>query len=256
MLPLLLIVYFGGNVLAIACFLIGIFGAREFLKGFENLEIHGEFAFVVGAAALLYAFGIGASQGGYDPSPYYVLWFFLVTFVSMLFLFSPKHDKLEDAMVMMVSLFYIVFFSYHVYLVDGLTEYKILIWLIFITAFGTDIFAYFTGYLIGKHKLCPNISPKKTVEGAIGGALGSLGLCAAFAAALAPDLMKDCLIIGIAGGVISQFGDLTASIFKRKMGIKDYGNLIPGHGGIMDRFDSILFTAPMVYYYITLVMMR
>lgn len=61
-------------------------------------------------------------------------------------------------------------------------------------------------------------------------------------------LIWACVLIGILGGIISQFGDLTASIFKRKMGIKDYGNLIPGHGGIMDRFDSVLFTAPMVYY--------
>ena len=68
-----------------------------------------------------------------------------------------------------------------------------------------------------------------------------------------PDLLVHCLIIGVLGGIVSQFGDLTASIFKRKMGIKDYGHLIPGHGGILDRFDSVLFTGPMVYYYIVLV---
>jgi phosphatidate cytidylyltransferase len=62
-----------------------------------------------------------------------------------------------------------------------------------------------------------------------------------------------CIIIGILGGVVSQLGDLTASIFKRKIGIKDYGSLIPGHGGILDRFDSVLFTAPMTYYYIILI---
>ena len=115
--------------------------------------------------------------------------------------------------------------------------------------------AYFTGMLLGKHKLCPKISPKKTIEGSIGGILGSVILCAAFSAIFVPQLLVHSIIIGVLGGIISQFGDLTASIFKRKMGIKDYGNLIPGHGGILDRFDSVLFTAPMVYYYILLVLM-
>ena len=79
-------------------------------------------------------------------------------------------------------------------------------------------------------------------------------LCGVFGWIFIPRLFIHCLIIGVLGGVISQFGDLTASIFKRKMGIKDYGNLIPGHGGILDRFDSVLFTAPMVYYYILLIL--
>ncbi|HML38998.1 MAG TPA: phosphatidate cytidylyltransferase, partial [Bacillota bacterium] len=82
---------------------------------------------------------------------------------------------------------------------------------------------------------------------------GSVLFCGLFGWFVVPWLLVHCIVIGVLGGVISQFGDLTASIFKRKMGIKDYGNLIPGHGGIMDRFDSVLFTAPMVYYYIMLV---
>ncbi len=257
MLPLLLIVYFGGIPLAIACVAIGLIGAHEFIKGFEELDVHANYGLVAVATIALYAAGIyGRYAGtngtaGTDVESFYVLWFFLVSLLSMLLLFSPKHEKLEDAMVTMLSLFYIVFFSFHVFLVDGIAEYRILIWLIFITAFGTDIFAYFTGYAIGKHKLCPTISPKKTIEGAVGGALGSLILCAIFAKFFVPDLLLHCIAIGLLGGIISQFGDLTASIFKRKMGIKDYGKLIPGHGGIMDRFDSIMFTAPLVYYYIT-----
>jgi phosphatidate cytidylyltransferase len=138
-------------------------------------------------------------------------------------------------------------------LVEQTGEYGILVWHIFLTAFGTDIMAYFTGYAIGKHKLCPKISPKKTIEGSIGGILGSVLLCGLFGYFVIPGLLLHCIIIGVLGGVVSQFGDLTASIFKRKMGIKDYGNLIPGHGGILDRFDSVLFTAPMVYYYIMLI---
>ena len=133
-------------------------------------------------------------------------------------------------------------------------EYGMLVWLIFLTAFGTDIMAYFTGYFLGKHKLCPKISPKKTIEGSIGGVIGSVVLSALFGYFFFERILIHCIIIGIIGGIVSQFGDLTASVFKRKMGIKDYGNLIPGHGGILDRFDSVLFTAPMVYYYIMLVL--
>ena len=135
-----------------------------------------------------------------------------------------------------------------------MTDYSILIWLVFITAFGTDVCAYFAGVTLGKHKLCPKISPKKSIEGSVGGILGSTVLSIVFACIFAEELLVHCIVIGVLGGVISQFGDLTASIFKRKMGIKDYGKLIPGHGGIMDRFDSVLFTGPMVFYYILLVL--
>ena len=83
--------------------------------------------------------------------------------------------------------------------------------------------------------------------------LGSVILSGLFGWFFLPDLLIHCLVIGVLGGIVSQFGDLTASIFKRKMGIKAYGHLIPGHGGILDRFDSVLFTGPMVYYYIVLV---
>ena len=127
--------------------------------------------------------------------------------------------------------------------------------LIFISAWMTDWFAYAFGSKLGKHKLCPTISPKKTIEGAVGGTVGSVLLCFLFGYFFAPQYLTHCMVMGLGGAIISQFGDLTASIFKRRMGIKDYGNLIPGHGGIMDRFDSILFTAPLVYYYITFVMM-
>ena len=256
MLPLLLFVYFGGIPLELACLAIGIMGAREFIKGFEAMDIHGDFAYACVGALALYCTGIVTKVGSAEHMKLLVLWFFLATVCAMLLMFVGKrHEKPEGSMVNMLSLFYIVFFSYHVYLTDQTGEYRILIWLIFLTAFGTDIFAYFTGYAIGKHKLCPTISPKKTIEGAVGGTVGSVLLCFLFGYFFAPQYLTHCMVMGLGGAIISQFGDLTASIFKRRMGIKDYGNLIPGHGGIMDRFDSILFTAPLVYYYITFVMM-
>ena len=104
--------------------------------------------------------------------------------------------------------------------------------------------------LFGKKKLCASLSPKKTVEGALGGVIGSVLLCTAFAWIFQPNLLFHCVIIGLLGSIIAQFGDLVASSFKRTMGVKDYGNIIPGHGGVLDRFDSILFTIPFVYYYV------
>jgi phosphatidate cytidylyltransferase len=127
-------------------------------------------------------------------------------------------------------------------------------WIIVFSAFGCDILAYFVGVTIGKHKLYPKLSPKKTVEGAIGGILGSVGFCTGVGYFIAGGYLIHCVIIGVLGGIVSQIGDFTASAFKRKMGVKDYGSLIPGHGGVLDRFDSLLFVAPMVYYYVIFVL--
>lgn len=118
--------------------------------------------------------------------------------------------------------------------------------------FATDIFAYFAGVFFGRHKLCPTISPKKTVEGSVGGFLGSVAVSAVMYV-LTPWLLgvrldlAFVLTTGVVCGALSQFGDLTASVIKRVCGIKDYGNLIPGHGGILDRLDSIIFCLPAVY---------
>ncbi len=250
MAPLLIVLYFGGPVLKLACVFIAAMAVREFYNGFRAMDIKPCDNIAYAAIVALYAINLFTEDMGW-----YMLWFFGCVLASLLYLFKIEERKLEDALATLTGIFYIVFFSYHVVLVDGTGEYGILLWLIVLTAFGTDIMAYFTGMLLGKHKLCPKISPKKTIEGSIGGILGSVILCAVFSWIFVPRLLIHCIIIGVLGGIISQFGDLTASIFKRKMGIKDYGNLIPGHGGILDRFDSVLFTAPMVYYYILLVLM-
>lgn len=249
MLPLLVILLIGGYVLFAACLLIGIMGVREFYNGFHAMDIKPNFGIACVAAVALYLIDLFT-----EDASWYMVWLFGVVLVSLLYLFNIEHRKLEDAMATITGIVYVVFFSFHVTLVEQ-TQYGILIWLIIITAFGTDIMAYFTGFALGKHKLCPKISPKKTIEGSIGGILGSVILSGLFGYFFVPDILLHCIIIGVLGGIVSQFGDLTASIFKRKMGIKDYGNLIPGHGGILDRFDSVLFTGPMVYYYIVLVIL-
>lgn len=125
--------------------------------------------------------------------------------------------------------------------------------LIFICASVSDVCALAVGMAIGKHKLAPVLSPKKTIEGAIGGVAGSALVSFLLGMVLhrldqSANVMTLFLIIGICGSFIGQTGDLAASAIKRNYGIKDYGTLIPGHGGIMDRFDSIIFTAPVIYY--------
>lgn len=250
MLPLMVFVFIGGNILLLGCFLIGIMGIKEFYHGFDNLGIKASLPIGLASTFLLYSINLLKFE---DTTTWYMLWMFVVVLMSLLYLFKINDRKLEDSLVTVVGVFYIVFFSYHIMLVEQIPDYGILVWLIFISAFGTDSMAYFTGYLFGKHKLCPSISPKKTIEGSIGGIAGSVILCGVFAYFVIPFLFLHCIVIGIIGGIVSQFGDLTASLFKRKMGIKDYGNLIPGHGGVLDRIDSLLFTAPFIYYYIMLI---
>ena len=130
------------------------------------------------------------------------------------------------------------------------------VWLIFLTAWGCDTLAYCVGKLFGKHKLAPVLSPKKSVEGSVGGVVGAGLLGAIYGYVLyskfgfAGTSIWYFAIICALGGVVSQVGDLAASAIKRNYDIKDYGTLIPGHGGILDRFDSVIITAPLIYYLI------
>ena len=121
--------------------------------------------------------------------------------------------------------------------------------LVFVGAWVTDTFAYFSGYFFGKHKLIPAVSPKKTVEGAIGGTLFAM-IGFAVVGIIYDYSIKNIIILAIVGlfaSVVSQFGDLSASLIKRHYGIKDYGKLFPGHGGVLDRFDSILSVSVLLY---------
>ena len=259
MLPLLVIIILRGWVLFAGCFALSLLAVYEFFRGFKELNIKPSYPIAVGSTIALYLIGLLCFVGTpfstalFSSALFIMLWAFASVFACLLYLFKIEERKLEDAMVTLVGIFYVVFFCYHLALL-GMDEFLgLTVWLVVITAFGTDICAYFAGVTMGKHKLCPIISPKKTWEGAIGGVLGSMILCLIFGLIFMKDAILLCLIVGFLGSIISMFGDLTASIFKRKMGSKDYGNLIPGHGGIMDRFDSILFTAPLVYYVVNLI---
>ena len=243
MLPLLVVVYLGGYWLMAAAFRVGLIGLHEFYKGFEASGTVPCKPLGYAAAVLLY----GLNALFTDDYRFVMFWVTVVVMASMIYGFDVEKRKLEDMTATLLGILYTVFLSYHIVLIDQ-SPFRQLIWLVFLAAFGTDIMAYFTGMAIGKHKLCPHLSPKKSIEGAVGGVIGSVVFCVLFGHFFAPDFKVLCLIIGFFGSIVSQLGDLSASAFKRQMGIKDYGNLIPGHGGILDRFDSVLFTAPVVFY--------
>lgn len=166
----------------------------------------------------------------------------------------PKYRSEQVIMVLFGLLYVTVMLSY-VFQVRFLEGGILAVWLIYIGAWGSDTCAYCVGKLIGKHKMPSTLSPNKTIEGCVGGIVGAALIGFLFALGFYRDnsaLWWQFAIVGAVSSVISQIGDLTASAIKRNHDIKDYGNLIPGHGGILDRFDSIIFTAPVVYYLITL----
>ena len=243
MLPLLLVIYFGGIPLTVAAFIVGGMGVYELFKGFEKINIKPNLPVAWGMLVLLYAIHF-LLPNNHEAI---LLWIVISFVVSCLSIFNLEKHKIEDALGTFIGIIYVEFLSYHIVMVEG-RGHHFLLWEVAIAAFCTDIFAYFTGYFLGKNKMAPVLSPKK------GGVAGSVIATIILAIVAKASFFPHLLIMAIIASILGQLGDLTASAFKRKMGIKDYGNLIPGHGGILDRFDSILFTAPAVYYYLTLVM--
>lgn len=124
---------------------------------------------------------------------------------------------------------------------------SIYVYLVWIAAWGTDTFAYIFGMLFGKHKLIPSVSPKKTVEGAVGGTLSCVALSVLLLNRMGAKNLLPAATMMLMASVLSQFGDLFASKIKRESGIKDYGEIFLGHGGVLDRFDSMLFVIPFLY---------
>jgi len=125
-----------------------------------------------------------------------------------------------------------------------------LVFLLFFVVWGSDVFAYAVGRLFGRRPLAPGVSPKKTVEGAIGGLLGAVTLAFVARAWFMHRLtVRDVLLLGLVLGVVGMLGDLVESMLKRGAGVKDSARLVPGHGGLLDRVDSLLYAAPLLYYY-------
>lgn len=241
---LLLLVILGGTVLNIAILIVSLIAVYEFNRVVRNIDgmnpiLSVNYVFTICLFLLNYTETIEIE---------FLIFIYIITTLSFL-VFGKKH-VFSDVPITLLGGLYIPFFFYHMYLLND----NIYIWIVFIAAFATDTFAYFSGMFFGKHKLCPEISPKKTVEGSIGGIVGSVVTIVIFSIVFKLENILGMAILGVILSVMSQIGDLTASRIKRTAGVKDYGDLMPGHGGVLDRFDSILFTTPIVYYYIIYVL--
>lgn len=231
-------IYFGSIYLASFIFLLSIIGIHEFYDAVKKVDVK-----PVTAAGYISCICFLMNSLG-------IKWFkvsniFIIIIIFLLAYYIIKRNvELSDIAVTFFSVFYIPFLLQHIiYLRDSIH-----VWLIFLIAWGTDTFAYVFGMLFGKHKLCPKLSPKKTIEGSLGGIIGSMGLTYLFVRYFKLEPYSIYLLISFFGSIIAQIGDLTASKIKRMTGIKDFGFIMPGHGGVLDRFDSILFIAPYTYY--------
>ncbi len=177
------------------------------------------------------------------------------TIVAILFTISIVTEmkiNVKDVAITLLGICYIIGFIVFLPMIKGLENGTILVWFVLFIAWGTDVFAYFVGKKWGKHKFSA-ISPNKSIEGCIAGAFGSLIASVLYTVVLNNYLGQNfsymyVAFIAIALSILSQVGDFAASSVKRYTGIKDFSNLIPGHGGMLDRIDSVIFIAPFAYF--------
>ncbi|MNP08875.1 Phosphatidate cytidylyltransferase [compost metagenome] len=247
--PCVIFVYLGGDYLKYLILLLSIMGLHEFYKALKSKNYK---PISLAGYVLLVAY--------YMFNNDFLILMYMLILAAFILLCIPVINLeitfIDVALTLLGFMYVCVLFSF-IYLVNQSYGGKYLVWLIFIGSWMCDTTAYYAGRYLGKHKLNPKVSPKKTIEGSIGGLLGATIFCGIFGyfiSSYVPGIaLYHYFLIGAFCGVFSQFGDLVASSVKRYVGIKDYSNLIPGHGGILDRFDSILFSATVVFYYLTFI---
>lgn len=240
----LLTIISGGYVLFFTLLCISLIGMQELYKAMGIHEDRTGLLEIVGyLGAVLYYISLLL---GFES---YGLMAVLVSLILVMFVYVFTYPKYHANQVMAAffGVVYVVVMLSFILMTRNLPDGKFIVWLIFLCSWGCDTCAYCVGMLIGKHKMAPVLSPKKSVEGGVGGVVGAALLGVIYAAATQGPMVEYAVICGI-GALISMVGDLAASAIKRNQGIKDYGKLIPGHGGILDRFDSVIFTAPVIYY--------
>jgi phosphatidate cytidylyltransferase len=248
----------GGIILAAVSFIISVIGFFELTKAckvregkdINALEIMGILIITI-YYVIMYI----------TQDTTYMTMVIILALIAVMFVYVFGFPKFHANQVMNTyfSLIYCPVMLSFIFLTRQLENGIYLVWMIFISSWISDTCAYAVGVIIGKHKLAPVLSPKKSIEGSIGGIVGAAVVGVIYGAYLEGALGLDnftiiLAVVGGVGSVISQVGDLAASAIKRNHEIKDYGKLIPGHGGIMDRFDSVIFTAPITYFLIILLM--
>lgn len=234
----------GSWILFFTLLAVSLIGMRELYKVMKVSDEHVTVLELVGyLGAVLYYIAMKADFGNYGTMA------IIISMILILFVYVfgyPKYHA-EQVMAAFFGVVYVAVMLSFIYLTRSLPDGKFLVWLIFLCSWGCDTCAYCVGMLIGKHKMAPVLSPKKSIEGAVGGVAGAALLGVIYAAATQGKMSEYALICAV-GALISMVGDLAASAIKRNQNIKDYGKLIPGHGGILDRFDSVIITAPVIYY--------
>lgn len=230
---LLFVLYKGGVILNAVIFILSLEALRELYVAFGKKDISLNHVSLLIGTVLLFCL---EDRVRFEFSLIAVL---IISFAAVLF--TEKYS-IEDTTY---TVFSFVYTSYMLNLMSVL-ENKYL-YLVFVIAFSTDTFAYFTGNFFGKHKLIPKVSPNKSVEGAIGGIIGCFILSLIYMNSMNIVIETFSVIFIIIASIAGQIGDLMASKIKRITGIKDYAKIIPGHGGVLDRFDSIIMVIPFVY---------
>jgi phosphatidate cytidylyltransferase len=266
----IVIIHIGGWLLAAVIALFAVLGFWEFYVALRSKEVHALKEVALPCLLLL----IGAAQWQSSPhaestrflSIAIVAILFVLPVASLVFHVVTNHvaGSIANAGATVLGTLYLSLFTFFILLRnlpgDKLTLFgqsvewgARLMFLVLFSSWATDTGAYFVGKSIGKHKLCPDLSPSKTVEGAIGGVISAAVIALLLGWGLHISLTHAAAIGGISG-VCGQFGDLSKSVMKRDLGIKDFGSLLPGHGGVIDRFDSALFNVPLAYFYAQILM--
>ncbi len=174
----------------------------------------------------------------------------LALFMYALFAKEPLQEAMTALAVTVFGIMYVSWLFMHLTLLRGLPYGKQFVFYLLIAVWSGDSGAYYAGKSLGKHLLSPVISPKKTVEGAIGGLAATLLASIIVKFTLLPQMsLLHAAMLGVMLAIVSQIGDLCESLLKRSVNVKDSGTLLPGHGGILDRVDGLMFAAPVLYYY-------
>lgn len=238
----------GNEVLLFSTLLISCIGMFELFRAFKFEK--SLLSVVPYIALILFYINL---RWSFIPDVMMLFMGFLIVLMFVYVLSYPKYDA-KQLMAAFFGMFYVGTMLSYVYQIRTLNNGLYLAFLVFLCSWGCDTCAYCVGVLIGKHKMAPKLSPKKSIEGAVGGVLGSALLTALYCFIFRNHMNIDgteiaiLAVIAAVAGLISMVGDLCASAIKRNYDIKDYGHLIPGHGGILDRFDSMIITAPIIYY--------